>query len=89
MKHASLVLSLALLAFGCARAEPGTILGKPTVADWEHEKRERLNTCEHDPRVHSEKDARRCLGAYQKHRGTDACVDATAWVSRVRDGNVE
>lgn len=81
------VLLTSLLCFaGCARAEPGTVFGKPTVEDWEAGKRDRLNACQHDDRVESEKDAHRCLGAYDRHRGTDACVDATAWVSRVRSG---
>ncbi len=81
---------MSLLCFtGCARAEPGSVFGKPTVGVWEAEKRQRLNECQHDPKVDSEKDARRCLGAYDRHRGTDTCVDATAWVSRVRDGNTE
>lgn len=79
---------MSLLCFaGCARAEPGTVFGKPTVEDWESEKADRLNACQHDPDVQSERDARRCLGAYERHRGTDTCVDATAWVSRVRSGN--
>lgn len=74
---------------GCAAAEPGTVFGKPTVEVWEAEKRDRLNACQHDPKVESEKDAHRCLGGYDRHRGTDTCVDATAWVSRVRNGNTE
>lgn len=83
-----LMLVLSLMGVGaCASAKPGTFFGKPTMEDWEEEKRERLQTCEHDPEVHDAADARRCLGAYQKHRGTNTCVDANAWVSRVRDGN--
>lgn len=88
MQRFTLVLSLFAFA-GCASAKPGTIFGKPTMDDWEEEKRERLKSCEHDPEVQSEEDARRCLGAYKKHRGTNTCVDANAWVSRVRDGNDE
>ena len=85
-----LVVMMSLLSLGgCARAEPGTLFGKPTVDAWEAEKRDRLIDCQHQPEVDSEKDARRCLGPYERHRGTDTCVDATAWVSRVRDGNVE
>ncbi len=84
------VWMMSLLCFtGCATAEPGSVLGKPTVEIWEAEKRDRLNACQHDPKVQSEKDAHRCLGGFDRHRGTDTCVDATAWVSRVRSGNTE
>jgi len=84
------VWMMSLLCFsGCASAEPGTVFGKPTVEVWEAEKRDRLNECQHDPKVETEKDAHRCLGGYDRHRGTDTCVDATAWVSRVRDGNTK
>ena len=86
MKRFAAMMSLLCLT-GCARAQPGTVFGKPTVQDWESEKSERLNACQHDPDVQSERDARRCLGAYDRHRGTDTCVDASAWVSRVRSGN--
>ena len=85
--HRILVMMSLLCFAGCARAEPGTVFGKATVEDWESEKADRLNACQHDPKVESERDARRCLGAYDRHRGTDACIDATAWVSRVRSGN--
>ncbi len=88
MQRLALMMSLLSLS-ACARAEPGTIFGKPTVEDWEAEKRDRLNDCQHKTGVDSEEDARRCLGAYERHRGTDTCVDASAWVSRVRDGNDE
>ncbi len=84
-----MLLSSLVLTASCARARPGTFFGKPTVEIWEAEKRDRLNECEHDPEVMTEEAARRCLGAYERHRGTKACVDASAWVSRVRDGNEE
>lgn len=88
MERVAMMMSLVCFT-GCARAEPGSVFGKPTVEIWEAEKKQRLDECQHDPEVDSETDARRCLGGYADYRGTDTCTDASAWVSRVRDGNTE
>lgn len=85
-----LVWMMSLLCFtGCASAEPGSVLGKPTVEFCEAEQCDRLNARQHDPKVRSEKDAHRCLGGFDRNRDTDTCIDATAWASRALGGNTE
>lgn len=79
-----MVASLLLVA--CAAAKPGSFIGYMSLGEWAEKKAERLNECKHDRRVKTEQKALRCLGGFKKHRGTGACVDASAWVARVAEG---
>ena len=79
---------LALLATlaGCAALPPESMFGYSTLERWEASKRERLGDCSRDPTITTRKQALHCLGTFKEHRGTPACTDSSAWVSRVAAG---
>lgn len=72
-----------LFMLSCSWAAPGS-LAHPSLAAWEAHKASRLVRCQaRAPSTLAA--AHRCMGGYAAYRDTRACVDAAAWLTRVRE----